>query len=573
MRTNQPERSSETIAFGDEKIEVFFRKVKKPGDLGTFVTMNGAPKPEFKPGSTILPKGATFIANGKSLSCDILQERDIPIKLRDSVTIYTDIYRPVNGVKVPAIISWSPYGKQVPQNASNGVPQEAVSGLQKFEGPDPAYWCNHGYAVINIDARGAYFSEGDIRYWGTAEANDVYDVVEWLAVQEWCNGKVAMSGNSWLGIIQWFAASKHPPHLAAIAPWEGHIDLYRYDVLRGGIPDTGFNDLVTSLLAGKNRVEDMSAMAEKYPLMNAYWEDKSANLEEITIPAYVVASYYTHHTIDGFRRISSKDKWLRVHNTHEWSDYYTPENVEDLRLFFDRYLKGNKNGWEKTSRVRLSIIDAGGTDSVNRHENEWPLARTQYQKLYLNGEAGTLSLEQPEKESFVRYKTDDGKGKAIFIYKVSKKTELTGYIKLHLWVEAEGSDDIDIFTLIQKLDPQGKPLVTPYDYMGPDGRMRASHRQLDARRSTSWLPYHTHRFEELLKPGQIVSVDIEIRPTGMLLHANQQLRITIAGFNPYSSRELSHLGMPGPQTRNKGFHVIHTGEKYDSYLQIPFIPE
>jgi putative CocE/NonD family hydrolase len=129
------------------------------------------------------------------------------------------------------------------------------------EGPDPAYWCNHGYAVIYVDARGSFFSEGDIYYWGTNSANDCYDFIEWTAAQGWCNGKVAMSGNSWLGIIQWFAAVQNPPHLAAIAPWEGHIDLYRYDVLRGGIPDTAFNNLNTSTQIGFNRVEDMTAMA------------------------------------------------------------------------------------------------------------------------------------------------------------------------------------------------------------------------------------------------------------------------------------------------------------------------
>ena len=64
--------------------------------------------------------------------------------------------------------------------------------------------------------------------------------------------------------------------------------------------------------------------------MDAYWQDKIADLEQIEIPAYIVASYtntiHTLGTFEGYRRISSKKKWLRVHDNNEWKDYYTPEN-------------------------------------------------------------------------------------------------------------------------------------------------------------------------------------------------------------------------------------------------------
>jgi predicted acyl esterase len=89
-------------------------------------------------------------------------------------------------------------------------------------------------------------------------------------------------------------------------------------------------------------------------------EDKIARLDKIKIPAYIVASYtspiHTHGSFEGFRQIASKEKWLRVHNSGEWPDYYDPAHVEDLRKFFDRYMKGIENGWEKTPRVRLSVL-------------------------------------------------------------------------------------------------------------------------------------------------------------------------------------------------------------------------
>lgn len=571
--SNVNEISTETRQFGNQRIEVVYRKAQ-PLTTNTFgIELQTPSKLEFKPGTTTLKKETTFIEHGVPLPCDIIWERDTGVKMRDGVTIYADIFRPVDGKELPAILSWSPYGKTIPQLAPPGVGPGVVSGLQKFEGPDPAYWCNHGYSVINVDSRGSFYSEGDIHYWGTSEADDCYDFIEWTAAQEWCNGKVAMSGNSWLGIIQWFAAAQNPPHLAAIAPWEGHIDLYRYDIRRGGIADTAFNNMNASSLIGKNRIDDMTAMAYKYPLMNAYWEDRSAKLEQITMPAYIVASWGGHHTIDAFRRISSKEKWLRVHNTGEWPDYY--EYTEDLRCFYDYYLKGIENGWGKTPRVRLSILDPGGTDQVNRLEKDWPLPGTKYEKLYLDALNRTLTPEPVIKESSFRYKADDGQSEVTFTIDFKKDTEFIGYVSLRLWVEAESANDADIFVLVHKLDASGKPVNGGWGFIGPDGRLRASHRKLDTKRSTPWFPYHPHDKEELLKPGQIVPLDIEIRPIGMKWRVGEQLHLIIAGYNVLGR---FRQGGPGgmvlapPLTHNEGYYIIHTGGRYESYLLMPRVP-
>jgi predicted acyl esterase len=567
------EISTKVHQFGTERIEVAFRKAQPLDTQNRGIELQTPSKVEFKPGISILKKGTTYIEHGVALPCDIIWQRDVGVKMRDGVTIYADIFLPVDAKKLPAILSWSPYGKTLPQPAPPGVAPSAVSGLQKFEGPDPAYWCNYGYAVINVDARGSFVSEGDIYYWGTTSANDCNDFIEWTAAQDWCNGKVAMSGNSWLGIIQWFAAVQNPPHLAAIAPWEGHIDLYRYDVLRGGIPDTAFNNLNTSTQIGLNRVEDMAVMAQKYPLMNSYWRDKGPELEKINMPAYIVASWGGHHTIDSFRRISSKEKWLRVHNTAEWPDYY--EHTEDLRRFFDYFLKGIKNGWEKTPKVRLSVLDPGGTDQVNRPEKEWPLARTRYEKLYLDASKGALCPSPVANESLVRYKADDNQSEAVFTIDFEKDTEFTGYVSLHLWIETDGADDADLFVLLHKLDATAKPVFGGYGFVGPDGRLRASHRRLDTLRSTPWFPYHPHDQVELLKPGQAVPLDIEIRPLGMRWHAGEKLQLIVAGYNilgRFRKGLPAGMNLPSPETRNKGYHTIHTGGRYDSYLLMPRVP-
>ncbi|MFI9548017.1 CocE/NonD family hydrolase [Streptomyces sp. NPDC052016] len=128
---------------------------------------------------------------------------------------------------MPVIVAWSPYGKGQGTSASVmnifgmvGLDNGIVSGLAKFEGPDPAYWCAQGYAICNPDIRGVVDSEGDSVVWDRQEGRDCYDLIEWLGVQDWCTGKVGMSGTSYLAVSQWFTAAEQPPHLAAINPWE-----------------------------------------------------------------------------------------------------------------------------------------------------------------------------------------------------------------------------------------------------------------------------------------------------------------------------------------------------------------
>jgi predicted acyl esterase len=108
----------------------------------------------------------------------------------------------------------------------------------------------------------------------------------------------------------------------------------------------------------------------------ALLERQIARLDKITIPAYIVASYintlHTRGSFQAFRNISSEYKWLLVHNSSEWPDYYTPANVDDLTLFFDRYLKDANNTWEETPRVRLSVLNSGGVDTVGRIASDWP---------------------------------------------------------------------------------------------------------------------------------------------------------------------------------------------------------
>ena len=168
---------------------------------------------------------------------------------------------------------------------TTGVPYGSHSNHTKFEGPDPEYWCHKGYAVANYDMRGVNNSEGDICFWGSQEGRDGYDLVEWLAKQKWCNGKVGMAGNSALAMAQWRIAAECPPHLACIAPWEGTADAYREFVQYGRIHRVRIQSISSSKhIVGKGLIEDYYTMTQKYPLNNAYWEDKVPAFEKIEDP-------------------------------------------------------------------------------------------------------------------------------------------------------------------------------------------------------------------------------------------------------------------------------------------------
>ena len=554
---------------------------------------------KFNPGTQRLPKGYQISPKFKPLPCDIILEKDVPITLRDGVTIYTDVYRPVTDEKVPVIMAWSPYGKSAGtapryENIFGiiGLRNSIVSGLEKFEGPDPAYWCQHGYAICNPDARGIAHSEGDISMIGTQEGRDGYDVIEWLAQNEWCNGKVALSGTSYLAFSQWFIAAQQPPHLAAINPTEGLSDGYRDLAMRGGIPDF---DFVARLQANhvnpkENLREDVTEEMRQFPFADhSVWQDKIVAFDQITVPAYVVASYsntlHTNGTFRAWREMASTEKWLRIHDNQEWPDYYDEMNTEERRRFFDYYLKGIENGWEQTPIVRYSILDMEGGNQIELPATEFPPAHVAYEKFYLETQTRQLVNKLPETDIPVNYSTEIGPGKASFIMRFDRETEFVGYPKVRLNVEAKGADDMELFVMMQKLDQHGNQLAefivpnqgammhdftdnggTVMRYKGPDGRLKVSLRKLDEQQSTDILPVQSFDTVEKLTAGEIVPVEISLLPIGMVFYPGEQLRLVISSKNEVGSIVPWSTAY---QSENQGEHIIHSGGKYPSYLQLP----
>lgn len=559
--------------FAGERIEVIYDPLP---------VFPGNDHPGVRRETVLLKQGTRYRENSAPLACDMILDRDVPVELRDGVVIFTDVIRPVSEEPVPAIVVYSPYGKHIESlHLPWGVGDDTLSGLQKQEGPDPGFWVPRGYAMVQPDARGTYYCDGDNRSFGSAEARDGYDIVEWAAEQSWCNGKVGMSGNSYLAVAQFLTASLNPPHLAAIAPWEGFNDFYRQTNFCGGIPDFGFQEKVDGKKEGFGWFENLPAMARKYPLMNGYWADKRTDLEKVTAPAYLVASYvsnfHTYGMPEAYGRIASKEKWLRIHNTHEWTDLY--EYQEDLCRFFDCYLKGLSNDWHKTPPVRLSVLNPGGEDIVNRPEPDYPLPDAVETNFYLDNDGGRLMLTAPPQVSRQAYVTDNQTDELVFTWKFEERTEICGYLGVHLWVETEETDDLDVFVYALKSDGQGEllpPVVYGAPFSGwegaelytPCGRLRSSLRELDPKQSTETKPFHTFRVSEKLIPGKPVRIDIPLRPIGMVYEKGQELVLIISG---YEKNKPEWPDLEPMASVNRGKAYIYSGRDKASYITAPLV--
>ena len=556
-----------------EKIEREYIESMHPVDKETWDAMTD----EERVGKALY---APFNQRVYEIEGEIICEQDVGIPMRDGVTIYADFYKPKNYLgKLPTIVSWSMYGKRPNEYNGDrfkimGVQPGTVSKDSKFESPDPGYWCRKGYCVANVDPRGVGHSEGNVELFNSADGKDGYDFIEWVAAQDWSNGRVGLGGNSAVAMTQWRIAAEQPPHLACIAPWEGTGDQYRESLMEGGIPGLTFPTHAIGMTVGPNFTDNMPGMALKYPLYNGYWKDKTAQYEKIKCPVYTTVCWNHFHlrgSMLGFRRVRSQKKWIRCHQEFEWPDTYCVEGIKELELFYERYLKGVHNGWEMTPRVRIEVMDAYNfIYQKNRPEEAFPLKRTVYEKLYLNAKDLTMAKDQPAKEAETSY--DGNTGLVEFDYQFQEDTELTGYMKLRLWVEARGHDDMDLFINVKKADKDGNEvpvyILGENAHPGAWGKMRVSHRKLDEKQSTEFQPIQAHDEIQKLSPGEIVPVDIEINPLSRFWHKGEKIRVQVAGR--YVRNEWFEPLMW--ETDNHGDHVIHTGGKYDSFLQIPVIP-
>jgi predicted acyl esterase len=562
---------------------------------------------------------------------------DTPIPMDDGLSLSADVFCPPDAAPHPVILSYGPYAKGLAfQDGYPSAWQRMVAEhpdvaygssnrYQSWEVVDPEKWVPHGYVCVRVDSRGAGRSPGFIDPFSPRETRDLYNCIEWAGTQPWSSGKVGLSGVSYFGINQWQVASLQPPHLAAMCVWEGAADWYRDMTHHGGIlctfwanwfdmqvktvqyglgtrgprsRNTGSpvcgDETLSDAELGRNRC-DLGEAIRAHPLDDAYHQARSPVWNKVTTPFLSAANWggqglHPRGNFEGFVRAASRQKWLEVHGLEHWTHFYTDYGVKLQRRFFDCFLKGADNGWAEQPRVQLQVrhIDR----FVERHEDEWPIARTRWTRFYLNPADCSLTREPIEAARSAGYDAQ-GDGITFVSAPLACDTEVTGPLAARLFVSST-TTDADVFLVFRVFTPDLREVV----FMGAidphtpiaQGWLRASHRKLDPQLSTEQRPYHAHDERQPLVPGVAVPLDIELWPTCIVVPAGYRLALTVRGRDYEWAKstgarlsnfknELTGCGPflhddPGarPAAVFAGANTVHAGPMQPSHILLPIVP-
>jgi predicted acyl esterase len=563
---------------------------------------------------------------------------DAPIDMDDGLVLRADVFRRVGSGRYPVILSYGPYAKgQAFQEGYKGnwarlikaapeVLQGSSNKYQNWELVDPEKWVPDGYAVVRVDSRGAGRSPGFLDVWSPRETQDLYECIEWAGTQSWSNGKVGINGISYYAMNQWTVGALKPPHLAALCLWEGSSDYYRELCRHGGIlsnffkswfgrqvlrvqhgvGERGLKSPVTGELAAgpetlseeelaKNRA-DCPGEAKRRRLYDDFYDSRTAKFEDIEAPMLSAGNWggvglHTRGNFEGWLRAGSKQKWLEVHGDTHFTHFYSNYGQALQKRFFGHFLKGEDTGWDKQPRVSLNIRHPG-EKFVLRGENEWPLARTQWTKYFLQPHGLGLATEALAGETTLRYETN-GDGLTFSTPPLAKPIEITGPVAAKLWVSSDTAD-ADLFLALRLFDPAANEVtfIGSNDPRTPIGIgwLRASQRKLDPNKSLPYRPWHSHDEAWPLTPGQPVELDIEIWPTCIMVPPGYRLALTVRGKDyevngtdaalpnaPYPMKGVGPFLHIDPDDRPAaifgGKNTLHFAAGMQPYLLLPVIPE
>ena len=562
---------------------------------------------------------------------------DAPLAMDDGIVLRADVFRPVGDGKYPVILSYGPYAKGLDFREGyksqwarliKAVPdtlEGSSNNYQNWELVDPEKWVPDGYAIVRVDSRGAGRSPGMLDSWSPREARDFYDCIEWAGTQPWSNGKVGINGISYYAMNQWQVGALRPPHLAALCIWEGSSDYYRELARHGGIlcdflgdwynrqvlsvqygvGDRGARNPVTGeTIAGpetltdeqlrKNRA-DVGGEAARRRLVDDYYRARMPDFSKINVPLLSAGNWggqglHPRGNFEGYLRAGSTQKWLEVHGDTHFTHFYSNYGAGLQKKFFGHFLKGEKTGWDKQPRVSLNVRRPGEKFEL-RAENEWPLARTQWTKYYLQPADRSLGTDLPDTATTITYETT-GDGVTFLTPPMTRDLEITGPVAAALWLSSD-TTDADVFLVLRVFDPAGKEVVfvgsnDPRTPVGL-GWLRASHRKLDPRKSLTYRPWHTHDEKWPLTPGVAVDLDVEIWPTSIVVPPGYRVGLTVRGRDyeydgtdarvahaPYAMKGVGPFTHTDPQDRPPeifgGRNTLHFGNGKAPHLLLPIIP-
>jgi len=490
------------------------------------------------------------------------------VTVRDGISIAVALYLPAAGGPFPALLAASPY------RFDNNVLPPSSQFLWRETGPIDLY-VEHGYAYVNMDVRGCGRSGGSFEFLGKNEQHDLYDVVQWIAAQAWCSGKVGGLGQSYFCMSQWFMAAHRPPALACIGAHDGLNDPYRASVYNGGIPGDFFpgywwqqNRIINRSPANggppREQDVDLNLLLAAHPTYDDFWRARTAweVLDQIDVPLYSGGVWSKHqlHTrgnIDGYRRARGPKKLRMSGAANAWAanaEFNSREFHERALLpFYDHYLKGAANGYADLPAIEYAVR---GT-SITRTATEWPPPGVRYQRWYLNATpsgsvtslndgglaaaagaaTGSTSYAYPN-PGWVNGVVGFGPAGPDPVRRVLTFTsaplgadlEIAGPIKLELYASST-APDTDFFVKLSDQVPQAESDRAegrnPIAETVSRGWLRASHRALDPERSTEMEPYHTHAAPEPLVPGAVYRFDISIEPMAYRFAAGHRIRLEI----------------------------------------------
>lgn len=551
--------------------------------------------------------------------------RNTCVPMRDGVRLATDILLPDGPGPSPVVLTRTPYGKGW------------------FSVPSPEAFVQAEYALVAQDCRGRFDSEGDWFPW-VDDADDGYDTIEWIAEQPWSNGRVGMVGGSYQGTTQWAAASACPPHLVCIVPEEIPLDHYADLAYRGGalqlvtlypwallvegkvrqqIPHDRMPELLRTLplieadqAAGRD-LHYWRAWLE-HPRYDEFWEPQNfrAALDRIPVPALSIDAWYDMYaapTLDGFagqRRGGGSPaarsgaraiigpwkhaRWCEGKGYRHVGDLdFGPEaeldTNEHLFRFLDRWLKEDDNGLDAEPPVWVFVMGRNQW----RREWQWPLAGTQWRKLYLHSRGranssagdGALSFEVPTDEPCDQFSYDpfdpvptlggnhsgDFGGTPagpldqrpverrddVLVYTtppLEDGLEVVGPLSLHL-AASSSAPDTDFTGKLVDVHPDGRAIVIA------EGILRASYRE-------------SLREPSPVVPGKVYELTISLGATANCFLRGHCIRLEVSSSNfPRYSRNLN-TGLDCGQTAEvvTAHQTVHHERGRESWIELPVVP-
>jgi uncharacterized protein len=564
----------------------------------------------------------------------ILVERNVPMRMRDGITLRADIYRVSDGIKKPVILARTPYGKGFSENAF------------------ALFAAEQGYIVILQDTRGRWASEGE-GYPFIHEKQDGYDTIAWAKKQPWCNGRIGMFGMSYLGYTQFAAACLQPPGLQAIIPNMTFSDLHSL-LYVGGALALG-TALSWSIMAGAhmaifrepvtesqkqplwgNFVQTVNQLSarnlfshlplDEIPLVgkgeiapffadyihkrddSAFWQATACPLADIAVPALHIGGWYDTlitHTLNSYASLVALRRMPQKLLIGPWShgsydglvgevDFGLQSSgmmvfPEEMILhWFDYWLKDDDNGLLDEPPVRIFVMG----ENIWRSEAEWPLRRTEYSKYYLhsNGAAnslygnGTLSTQSPGEEPV-----------DTFVYDPLNPVPTRGG-GLCCWNPAlapgaydqhslEKRQDVLVYTtppleydlevtgsLVVKLWAASSAIDTDFTAKLVDVSPCGYARNIQD--GIQRARYRNPEKEELLKPGEVVLFTINLSATSNVFKSGHRVRLEISSSNFPRFDRNANIGQAAKSISDlkPALQTIFHNSNYPSHIKLPVIP-